>query len=176
MTDAQRSLASLVEAAKSGDRRAYAVLYDRMRAAVHGVILARVPHADAQDLVQETFVTGWTKLGDLREPGAFPGWILEIGRRRAVDHQRSRRRAGTPAGEDELGRVGVEPAPRAEAFEALGAVLALPEAYRETMIMRLVEGLTGPEIAELTGLTPESVRVNLCRGMKLLKEKLGEER
>jgi len=48
----------------------------------------------------------------------------------------------------------------------------LPEAYRETLILRLVEGMTGPEIAAQTGLTPESVRVNLCRGMKLLRELL----
>ncbi len=52
---------------------------------------------------------------------------------------------------------------------------SLPEAYQETMIMRLVEGMSGPEIAEATGLTPESVRVNLCRGMKLLRARLGEE-
>ena len=41
------------------------------------------------------------------------------------------------------------------------------------MILRLVEGLTGPEIAEQTGLSPGSVRVNLHRGMKLLRERLG---
>ena len=57
----------------------------------------------------------------------------------------------------------------------LEAIEALPMAYRETLLMRLVEGMTGPEIAEATGLTPESVRVNLCRGMKLLKERLGGE-
>ena len=45
----------------------------------------------------------------------------------------------------------------------------LPEAYRETMILRLVEGMTGPEIAHRTGLTSDSVRVNLCRGMKMLR-------
>ena len=38
--------------------------------------------------------------------------------------------------------------------------------------MRLVEGLTGPEITAATGLTPGSVRVNLSRGMALLKERL----
>ena len=38
--------------------------------------------------------------------------------------------------------------------------------------MRLVEGLTGPEIAERTGLTPGSVRVNLHRGIQLLRERL----
>ena len=49
---------------------------------------------------------------------------------------------------------------------------SLPSAYRETLLMRLVEGMTGPEIAEATGLTPGSVRVNLHRGMKQLREKL----
>ena len=59
--------------------------------------------------------------------------------------------------------------------EALGAVRSLPEAYRETLMMRLVEGMTGPEIAAATGLTPGSVRVNLHRGMKLLRSVLSEE-
>lgn len=51
---------------------------------------------------------------------------------------------------------------------------APPEAYRETLLLRLVEGLTGPEIAERTGLTAGSVRVNLHRGMALLRAALTE--
>jgi RNA polymerase sigma-70 factor (ECF subfamily) len=43
------------------------------------------------------------------------------------------------------------------------------------MAMRLIEGMTGPEIAERTGLTAGSVRVNLHRGMAMLREKLGLE-
>ena len=59
----------------------------------------------------------------------------------------------------------------------LDRIRSLPAAYRETLILRLVEGLTGPEIARQTGLTPESVRVNLCRGMKMLRRLLvGTER
>ena len=42
----------------------------------------------------------------------------------------------------------------------------------ETLVLRLVEGMTGPEIAERTGLTAASVRVNLHRGMKMLREQL----
>jgi RNA polymerase sigma-70 factor (ECF subfamily) len=42
--------------------------------------------------------------------------------------------------------------------------------------LRLVEGLTGPEIAARIGLTPDSVRVNLHRGMKVLKERLEPQR
>jgi RNA polymerase sigma-70 factor (ECF subfamily) len=55
----------------------------------------------------------------------------------------------------------------------LEVIRRLPEAYRETLILRLVEGMTGPEIAERTGLTAGSVRVNLHRGMQMLREKLG---
>ena len=54
----------------------------------------------------------------------------------------------------------------------LDVIRTLPAAYRETLVLRLVEGLTGPEIAERTGLTPASVRVNLHRGMALLRAKL----
>jgi RNA polymerase sigma-70 factor (ECF subfamily) len=59
------------------------------------------------------------------------------------------------------------------AAEILELIRSLPEAYRETLVLRLVEGMTGPEIAARTGLTAASVRVNLHRGMKQLREKLG---
>ena len=62
--------------------------------------------------------------------------------------------------------------------ELANAVLAtireLPEAYAETLALRFVEGMSGKEIAERTGKTHASVRVNLTRGMKLLREKLAE--
>ena len=70
----------------------------------------------------------------------------------------------------------VPSSPHVEAAAALRALRELPDTYRETMIMRLVEGLSGPEIAERTGMTPESVRVHLHRGMKLLRERLGGSR
>ena len=60
-------------------------------------------------------------------------------------------------------------------FGLLDQIRALPERYRETLAMRLVEGMTGPEIAQRTGLTEGSVRVNLCRGMKILRERLRKE-
>ncbi|MGI8671444.1 MAG: sigma-70 family RNA polymerase sigma factor [Luteitalea sp.] len=61
---------------------------------------------------------------------------------------------------------------RLEADRALAVIRQLPEAYRETLLLRLVEGMNGPEIAARTGLTPDSGRVNLCRGMKLLRSRL----
>ena len=57
----------------------------------------------------------------------------------------------------------------------LEAVMSLSETYRETLILRLVEGMTGPEIAARTGMTHGSVRVNLHRGMEQLRAKLSRE-
>ena len=57
----------------------------------------------------------------------------------------------------------------------LAVLRTLPETYRESLTLRLVEGLTGPEIAARLGLTHGSVRVNLHRGMQMLREKLAEK-
>jgi RNA polymerase sigma-70 factor (ECF subfamily) len=164
-------LPAVVTAARRGDRAAFAELYRRFHRAVHGVILARVSYRDAADLVQDVFAVALERLPQLAEPAAFPGWILAIARHRSVDHVRGQKPT------DELVDIaagdGREATRGAEVAQVLAALRALPEAYQETMILRLVEGLTGPEIAEQTGLSPGSVRVNLHRGMKLLRERLG---
>lgn len=159
-----------VIAAQRGDQAAFAELYGRFRAVVHAIVLARVSARDAGDVVQDVFADAWAKLRRLREPSAFPGWLVTMARNRAIDHARRARPIA------EIDDLAIEPPPHVEAAAALRALRELPETYRETMIMRLVEGLSGPEIAERTGMTPQSVRVHLHRGMKLLRERLGGSR
>jgi RNA polymerase sigma-70 factor (ECF subfamily) len=160
----------LIRRAADGDRSAFGELYVRYARMVHGILLARVPPRDAEDLVQEVFLSAMKQLRGLRTAAAFRGWLGAIARHRAIDYFRGAGRQ-VPLDEEELRKRGTSGTP--EAFAALDAIRSLPEAYRETMILRLVEGMTGPEIAERTGLRPESVRVNLCRGMKMLRELMG---
>jgi len=160
-------LPAVVTAARRGDRAAFAELYRRFHRAVHGVVLARVAYRDAADLVQDVFAVALERLPQLGEPAAFPGWLLAIARNRSIDHVRGQKPT------DEFVDLPVEPSRGAEVAQVLVALRSLPEAYQETMILRLVEGMSGPEIAEQTGLAPGSVRVNLHRGMKLLRERLG---
>jgi RNA polymerase sigma-70 factor, ECF subfamily len=175
------TVAELVVAVQGGSRGAFTGLYERFHAVVHAVVLARVHAGDANDVVQDVFADVWTKLGALREPAAFPGWILTMARNRATDVARRRRPLSLRLGEApgsgqsvyDKADLAIAPPPTAEAAAALRAIRELPETYRETLIMRLVEGLTGPEIAERTGMTPDSVRVHLHRGIKLLRERLG---
>lgn len=163
--------AALVAAARGGDRAAFGRLYQRHARMVHGLLLAHVPRAEAEDLTQEVFVQAMRKLDGLRDPGAFAPWLAAIARHRAADSHRDRR--PTEALEESAGSGTSEVEARAGAPEILAVIQALPVAYRETLILRLVEGMTGPEIAERTGLTPDSVRVNLHRGMKKLRQRLG---
>lgn len=161
----------LIRQAAGGDRAAFGELYVRYARMVHGILLARVPPAAAEDLVQDVFVSAMRQLSGLRTAAAFRGWLGAIARHRAIDYFRETRRQVPLDGQAER-EQGVSGS--SDAFAALDAIRRLPEAYRETMILRLVEGMTGPEIARQTGLTPDSVRVNLCRGMKMLRELLGE--
>lgn len=165
----------LVRATQAGNRAAFGYLYERHAAMVHGILLSRVPIGAAEDLVQDVFVRAMPRIHSLREADHFGGWIAAIARNRAVDffreaHLRTDQLDDEPQNEP-ASRSG-STADRAEAHAILEAIRSLPASYREPLILRLVEGMTGPEIAARTGLTHGSVRVNLHRGMQQLRQVL----
>ena len=165
--------ALLVEAARNGDRTAFGQLYDRYAPMVHGILLARVPLTEVDDLVQDVFLIVLPRLHSLRDAKRFGAWLAAITRNRANDYYR--RTAKEVDQTEELS--GNEAAPEAatsseaEAAQMLAVIRSLPDTYRETLLLRLVEGMTGPEIAARTGLTHGSVRVNLHRGMEQLRDR-----
>ena len=158
----------LIRMVLAGDRDKFANLYQLYAPLVHGILLARMPRSEVEDVVQDTFFHALRKLHTLRDANAFGAWIAMIARNRAMDfHRRSRETVEVT--EDLKSTNSSE----SKAEEILAVIRTLPEAYRETLVLRLVEGMTGPEIALRTDLTAASVRVNLHRGMKLLRAKLG---
>jgi RNA polymerase sigma-70 factor (ECF subfamily) len=166
----QKETAMLVERVCAGDENAFNEFYKRLSPMVHGIVLARVPRDEVDDIVQEVFISAYKNLHSLRDKNAVGAWIANIARNRSVEFYR--RSKPTEELSENLSRSDNS---IAEAREVLTAIRSLPEAYNETLILRLVEGMTGAEIAEQTGLTADSVRVNLHRGMKLLRQKLGIE-
>lgn len=176
LTDASESpdsLASIVSAVLAGNRDMFGRLYQLYAPLVHGVLLARLPRSEVEDMVQEIFLHAFRKLHTLRDTAAFGPWIAMIARNRAMDfHRRSRETVSMDEGTADLRSTDSS---GSKAEEILAIIRTLPDAYRETLVLRLVEGMTGPEIATRTGLTAASVRVNLHRGMKLLRGKLGSK-
>ena len=166
----------LVNSAREGDRAAFGRLYERYARMVHGILLARVPPREVDDLVQEVFLAALRQLHALRDVSRFGAWLSAITRNRANDHYRKSGPEAAltePVPENQPENRGSKPADAEHAAAILAVVRRLPEAYREPLILRLVEGMTGPEIAARTGLTHGSVRVNLHRGMQQLRAKLG---
>jgi RNA polymerase sigma-70 factor, ECF subfamily len=167
--------AALVSASQQGDTEAFGQLYRRYARMVHGVLLGRVRPAEVEDLMQDVFLRALPRLRGLRDTSRFGAWLASIARNIATDYYR--RSQTQPETSDDAtdpeeqsaksGLLGTT-----EAAEILDCIRSLPETYRETLILRLVEGMTGPEIAARTGLLPGSVRVNLHRGMLQLRQKL----
>lgn len=86
MTREKEELAGLVRAAAEGDRAAFGQLVERYSRAVYAIALRRLRnHAEAQELVQEVFVQALRKIGQLREPECFGGWLRSIANRMAIN-------------------------------------------------------------------------------------------
>ncbi|HEY6945516.1 MAG TPA: sigma-70 family RNA polymerase sigma factor [Candidatus Acidoferrum sp.] len=169
---------ALVGAARAGDRTAFGQLYNRYARMVHGILLCRVPPREVDDLVQEVFLLALRQLHSLRDVTRFGAWLSTITRNRANDYYRKASpvdRAADPEAEEQAESRTNDYAVEQEAAVTLAVLRTLPETYRESLTLRLVEGMTGPEIAERLGLTHGSVRVNLHRGMQMLREKLAEK-
>ena len=159
-----------VARARAGSQSAFASLYRRFAPLVHAILLGRTRPALADELTQECFVIAFSRLDQLRDDDRFGAWISVIARRvdvprRDAESECVDERVDPTAGPDQTFEVG----------NLLRVIGTLPEAYRETLLLRLVEGLGGADIAILTGLTPASVRVNLHRGMRRLRAALGIE-
>jgi RNA polymerase sigma-70 factor (ECF subfamily) len=161
--------------ARRGDRRAFENLWVKHEPLVHSILLGNCTEQEAEDLLQDVALAALNSIRKLKQPEKFPAWLSSIARHISRDAIKSRSTA-EPFVEREDNSMPNGSRSRGEADEILRHIRNLPECYREPLMLRFVMHLSGPEIAERTGLTPGSVRVNLHRGTKLLRERLERER
>jgi RNA polymerase sigma-70 factor, ECF subfamily len=170
---AVRPLSDTVRAAQGGDREAFATLYQEMYPVVCGVLRANTSRSNVDDLAQEVFAKALNALPSLRDADAVGSWLCAMARNEA----RMRHRRGWRSAPLDMNAAATthNPDDAIDADRALAAIRALPDAYREPLMLRLVHGLSGPAIADHLGMTHGSLRVNLHRGMTLLRARLGVE-
>lgn len=162
MVDARADDAQLVEAARAGDRDAFAAIFDRYAPRVHAFCtrLLNEPHT-ASDATQDTFVTAARRLDQLRDPASLRAWLYAIARNECTRHGRARARAVPTEDAVMAGHTGDdlsadEPASAAAASET-GDVLwdaadGLDESDRLLLELHLRHGLDGAELAEAAGV------------------------
>lgn len=181
----------LLERARGGDFSAFEALVARYERRVFGLArrIVRNEH-DAEEVVQQTFITLLEHLHDFRGDSAFATWLLRIASNHALALlRREAVRAAVPLADDAT-RNGDDDLPfpsfiaewretpdqilgRAETGRILREALdQLDDKYRITFLLRDVEGLSTAETAEALGITESNVKVRLLRARLMLREKL----
>jgi RNA polymerase sigma-70 factor (ECF subfamily) len=176
--------AALVAAALRGERAAEERLYRRHVPAVAAVAVRLLGRgAEAEDVVQDSFVIALERLAQLRDPELFRAWVVRIAVRCA--HRRFRRRRllgllGLARGEDAAGLAEQAapslPAERRVELVRLDAVLrALPSDQRVVWVLRHVEGYELSELAVVCGVSLATVKRWLQRAEARVRAQLGGE-
>jgi RNA polymerase sigma factor (sigma-70 family) len=162
----------LVAAAKAGDAAALDRLLaisqpDLMRFARRTCANAE----DAEDAVQTALWQLHRRIGTLRVIAAFTSWLFRIVERECRRLLGLQRRT-VPLEHADLSALRIEPVP-SDLRRDLGAMIAaLPDLYREVLILRDIEELTAPEAAAQLDISVEAVKSRLHRARGMLREKL----
>jgi RNA polymerase sigma factor (sigma-70 family) len=164
------------------ERQEFAGVYDEHVWDVYGFFGYRLnSRADAEDLTQQTFeraLKAWSRFDEHK--GTAAAWLMSIARNLLIDHyrrDRSRQHDSIDDPEQDLALPHAE-GPEADlgiSAELASALAQLPDRQRELVALRYGADLTGPEIAELTGLTLANVQQLLSRGLRRLRDELAPQ-
>lgn len=165
----------LMFAVQRGDREALARLFERNHARLHALCARLASPADAEDLVQETFLKIQRHASTFDGGSGFTPWLFRIARNVCNDRgRRIKRTAGLEANwamERKLERTTVEPADRIERLHLLeGALTALSPDDREVIVLSRMHDLPYATVAEVLGCSPGAARVRLHRAIGRLRD------
>jgi RNA polymerase sigma-70 factor (ECF subfamily) len=168
--------AALLGRARDGDAAAYEQLYRWFERPVFTLALRLTgQREEAQDVLQETMLKLFDRLGEFRGDAPFWGWLRQVAVNEALMRLRRRGRLGPDTEFDEASLEAHETLlpPRAADAALLGRALAgLPDATRSVLWLYHAEGYTHEEIAVLCGRTVSFSKSQLARGMRRLRAQL----
>jgi RNA polymerase sigma-70 factor (ECF subfamily) len=170
------SIESLVDAAQSGDVRAFEALYRRTADRVYALCLRMSGDAErATELVQDVYVRVWERLSSFRGDSLFTTWLHRLTVNLVLQDRRSRgRREAREVGSPDLERFGrvAKRAMPGTRVDLERAIAGLPDKARRVLVLRDVEGYKYDEIARMTGVSLGTVKAQIHRARGLVKEAL----
>ena len=167
---------STVQKAKEGDRRAQKAIYDSLSGKMYAVCIRYMGDREsAQDVLQDGFVTLFTKLDSYSGEGSFEGWARKIFVNTALMSLRKKDILRNTEEVDTARNVrsGEESATDKIAYKDLmQLVSSLPPGFRTVFNMYVIEGYSHKEIAEELGISETTSRSQLQRARTLLQSKI----
>jgi RNA polymerase sigma-70 factor, ECF subfamily len=180
----QVSDADLVARALTGDRWGREMLYRRHAGRLLALATRLLANrGDAEEVVQDTFVTGFAQLSALREPAAVGGWLGQIAVsmvRRRIRRARLLRRLGLDRGADDatleaLGDPGITPEQRTDLALVDRALGGTSASSRIAWMLRRVEGLPLAEVATLCGCSLATAKRRITDADRRVAEHVGAD-
>lgn len=170
----------LVRRAQGGDARAFELLIEQRAGPVHRLLTRVLGNpADAEDVLQETFVKAWRSLPRFRGEARVSTWLYRIAMNEASRYRSSGARHQALPLDDMVLEVpdgAAGPPAVAESAELRTQlelfIAELPQAYREAVVLRDVEGLTNEEAADVLGIEIRNFKSRLHRGRMALRARL----
>ena len=171
----QASDRALIARWRQGDQRAAAELVARHAPALARYAASMGERDEVEELVQDTFVRAFGSLDGFRSESTLLTWLFTIERRLLLDRRRSaRRNARLTAIDDEHAAAADNPLDGVVAIETeervRQAVGRLTPTQREVFLLRVNEGLSYREIAELVGTTEGAARVHYHNALRTVRE------
>ena len=121
----------------------------------------------AQDLVQECFAAAWNASQSLRDEGATRAWLFSILRNKHASVYQRKQLATEEVELDDLADTAA--ASGYERVELEQCLRGLPEPYREPLMLQVLGGFSGKEIAQMMGISEQNVMTRLCRARQALR-------
>ena len=172
----RRELSDVLGDVASGDRNALAILYQRTSAKLYGICLRVLgSEAEAQDVLQDVYLTVWRKADRFDAAKASPiTWLAVLTRNRAIDQLRRRRPAGealdAAAEVADGGRSALDVIEASQERQRLNACLdELDERPRAMIRSAFLDGTSYPELAEREGVPLGTMKSWIRRGLQRLK-------
>ncbi len=164
--------ATLLAQSRRGHTPAFETLVERYQNLVCAITFSVTgDRGVSEDLAQETFLTAWRSLGDLREPERFAGWLCGIARNLGSKARRRMGRTTELPGDMLDDEDGPEADLAARESEAMvwRALEQIPQTYREPLVLYYREGRSAAQVARDLGLSVSAVEQRLSRGRRHLK-------
>lgn len=175
-TQAAMSETELVREAQGGSAEAFERLYRKHGRRVYAVCLRMVSDPDrAEELMQDAFVRAWSAIDSFQHRSAFGTWLHRLAINVVLSDMRAEKRRSNRellSGElDEFERE-VQGAMPETSVDLERAIAALPSGAKEVLILHDIEGYRYREIAELVGVAEGTVKSQLSRARRLVREAL----
>ena len=169
----------LIERWKAGDSRAATLLVERHADALARFAVSSGERSEIEELVQDTFVKAFASMDSFRGESTLRTWLFTIERRLMIDRRRSEQR--------QRAMVPVEPSDAVTEYDALDALVAeeaeskvrravdaLSPTQKEVFTLRVEQGMSYRDIAEIVGTTEGAARVHYHNAMRAVKESISE--